>query len=77
MLTGAVGATSVLMTVGSRPSLGAGCMSFATVSVNAASSNTEQAQCARHHDTVDLVINLGKIGRFERHLYPKLRQRIV
>ena len=46
VLTGAVGATSVLMTVGSRPSLGAGCMSFATVSVNVASSNAEQAKCS-------------------------------
>jgi hypothetical protein len=46
VLTGAVGATSVLMTIGSRPALGGGCMSFATVSVNAASSNTQQAKCA-------------------------------
>jgi hypothetical protein len=47
VLTGAVGATSVLMTVGSRPVLGAGCMSFATVSVNVASSNAQQAACSR------------------------------
>ena len=47
MLGGAVGATSVLMTVGSRPVLAGGCMSFATVSVNVASSNAQQAQCSR------------------------------
>ena len=47
MLGGAVGATSVLMTVGSRPVLAGGCMSFATVSVNVASSNAQQAACSR------------------------------
>ena len=47
VLTGAAGATSILMTVGSRPALGAGCMSFATVSVNVAASNAQQAACSR------------------------------
>jgi len=46
VLTGAVGVTSVLMTVASRPTLGAGCMSFVAVSVNVASSNPQQAKCS-------------------------------
>jgi len=47
VLRGAVGATSVLMTVGSRPVLAGGCMSFVTMSVNVESSNTQQAACSR------------------------------
>lgn len=43
MLTGAVGATSVLMTVGSRPALGQNCMSFLTwQSVQAGSSHQHE-----------------------------------
>jgi len=44
VLTGAVGATSVLMTVGSRPVLGAGCMSI-MASLQAGTSHGHQA-CA-------------------------------
>jgi len=47
VLTGAVGATSVLMTVGSRPVLAGGCMSFVTMSVYVESSNAQQAACSR------------------------------